>query len=278
MSTTDQGTEYGLFVRNIYRALYDKDGMEDLKISHDVKFAGKSGATHQIDLYWEYSFAGVRNRMAVECKDYKNKVTKEKISAFKGVLDDIGGGIRGIYACKNGYQKGAKQFAEAYGIQLMEIRHPTDADWEGRMRDIHIDIHMFTIANPNVKFTIDGKWMRVNYPDEKLITEFCEKTDEVYIEDTSNNTVINMLDIINRLPRSEKGTGFIYECEYSDAYIVSKKYRYKLSKLEFRYDVHESIDTVPLYGDKLVKSIVLNTLEEKMQTVFNDGRIVDRED
>ena len=91
----------------------------------DVVLPGARG-DHQIDLYWEFSTAGILHRVAVECKDYNRNVSKERIAAFRAVLDDIGG-IRGIYATKIGYQSGAKEFAKQHKIKAYLVMN-TRAD------------------------------------------------------------------------------------------------------------------------------------------------------
>ena len=91
-------------------------------------------------MFWSFTKAGVTYKVAVECKDYKNRVSKEKILAFHDLLKDIGN-IHGIFVTTNGYQSGAREYAEKYGIQLMEIRKPNDDDWDGRIRDVTITVN-----------------------------------------------------------------------------------------------------------------------------------------
>lgn len=79
--------------------------MKDVVVQHDVKIEGVS-REHQIDVYWQFTCGTVTYRVAVECKDYKNPVTAEKIEAFRATLLDIGD-IHGIFAARNGFQSGA---------------------------------------------------------------------------------------------------------------------------------------------------------------------------
>ena len=64
-----QGTEYELFVKDVYECLNKADGLSDVDIKHDVKLTGAAGVEHQIDVYWSFKFGGVEYRVAVECKD-----------------------------------------------------------------------------------------------------------------------------------------------------------------------------------------------------------------
>lgn len=66
-----------------------------------------------------------------------------------------------------GFQSGAIEYAQKYGIQLMEIRHPTDNDWKGRMRNLQFNIEMYSIDNIKPCFIIDKE--RIKEHDEDLI-------------------------------------------------------------------------------------------------------------
>lgn len=276
MNTSKVGTEYELLVKNVYDCLYATEGIYNPVIQHNVTFQGKSGATHQIDLYWEFTFAGVRHRVAVECKNYKNPVKKEKIVAFDGVLKDISGNIQGIYACRNGYQKGAMLFAESCGIQLMEIRKPNDEDWKERVRDIYVEVHMSFAENYKVHFNIDTLWFQKNYPDA-LPKEFhigaCNS--EVFIDDGQSRK--SMLEIMNALPRDSEGKGFMQLFEYENAYFIYKEQSYKINKLQIEYDVHDYQDTIHICGDEVIQAIIMNSLGQGAKILAFDGSIRDRE-
>lgn len=131
-----QGEEYERFVQDVYKVLNANDGLSNAIVQHDVKLKGIS-REHQIDVYWQFSYGTVTYRVAVECKDYKNPVTAEKIEAFRSTLLDIGNDIQGIFASRNGFQTGAINVAKTYGIQLMQIREPLESDWDGCIKDIY---------------------------------------------------------------------------------------------------------------------------------------------
>ena len=68
-----------------------------------------------LDVAWrEYEKDGEVHRVAIECKNYNQKIPIGRVRDFFGVLYDIGN-IKGIMACKEGYQDGAKKFADFYG-------------------------------------------------------------------------------------------------------------------------------------------------------------------
>ncbi|EMW5809697.1 restriction endonuclease [Enterococcus faecalis] len=83
---------------------------------HDI--IGKSGVKHNIDVYYQFKLNGITHKVIFECKNWKTKISKEKVLAFKSILDDIPNSV-GIMIAPKGYQHGAKQFAEHHGIELV---------------------------------------------------------------------------------------------------------------------------------------------------------------
>lgn len=98
------------------------DGVENISVEHNVTITGKSGATHQIDVYWEFKLAGVTYRTCVECKNYKAAIKKSQVAAFAEILRDIGN-ANGIIATTTSYQKGARFLAQANNIRLVLVNN-----------------------------------------------------------------------------------------------------------------------------------------------------------
>ena len=119
---TNQHTEYEKLVTEIYQAILEYDGFDNLRVEHDVVIKGKSGATHQIDVFWEFNAAGVTYRTCIECKNYKSAVKKSHVAAFSTILDDIGN-ANGIIATTSSFQKGAKLLAKDKNIRLILVNN-----------------------------------------------------------------------------------------------------------------------------------------------------------
>ncbi|MGG6268347.1 restriction endonuclease [Leptolyngbya sp. AN03gr2] len=108
------GVAFEEYVRDIYLMLLNlKD--EGIVVSRDATIRGKSDEDYQIDVYYEFLRANVRHRVIIECKDWKHPVKRETINALESKIRDIPGVI-GVIISRNGYQSGAKQFAEYQGI------------------------------------------------------------------------------------------------------------------------------------------------------------------
>jgi hypothetical protein len=113
-------TTYEILTRELHEALLRNDGVENTSVLHNVRIRGKSNASHQIDVYWEFLLAGVKYKTCIECKHLNHSVKKSDIAAFATVLDDIGN-TTGIFATTIGFQKGAVQLARERGIRLILV-------------------------------------------------------------------------------------------------------------------------------------------------------------
>lgn len=115
-------TEYEILVRDLHAALMKDEGVENVAVLHNVKIRGRSGALHQIDVYWEFKIAGVKYKTCIECKHYNRPVKKEHVATLISIIDDIGNST-GIFATTVGYQPGAILLAKQKNIRLLAINH-----------------------------------------------------------------------------------------------------------------------------------------------------------
>ncbi|GAB6847905.1 restriction endonuclease [Paraburkholderia kururiensis] len=97
-------------VQQIYSSLLNMRD-EGVVVGKRVIVNGKSGVQHEIDVYYEFTKAGIRHRVAIECKDWATPVAKGQIQEFESKLRDIGT-IIGVIVSRNGYQSGAVDFAK----------------------------------------------------------------------------------------------------------------------------------------------------------------------
>lgn len=113
-------TAYEKFVREVHQSLVNQDAVKNIDVQHNVTIKGKSGATHQIDVYWEFEVAGNVYKTCIECKEHSSAVKKTHVASFIAVLDDIGG-VTGIFVTTKSYQKGAKLLAKQGNVRLLVL-------------------------------------------------------------------------------------------------------------------------------------------------------------
>ena len=276
-----KGTDYELFIKQVYECLNRADGLTDVDIQHDVKIVGAAGVEHQIDVFWTFKRGGVDYKVAIECKDYQSHVSKDKIATFHSILHDIGN-IHGIFASRMGYQKGAIEYADKYGIQLIEIRHPVEKDWEGRMKNLQVDISMYFIGNVVPQIIVDKDAVKkhgIVLPEEQRFHASEDQTiidfSAMYVDNeiVSENKSLSMLDLIRKVPAREVGKEKVFLYTFSNAMLEVKGLKLPIKAIKIKYDVNESKDKIHIYGDDVIKAIVKNITDGTEMIVDKFGRV-----
>lgn len=126
------GTPYERLAAIVFRRLIETTTV------HDLKLCGESTVEHQIDVL--VGDGDVRQRILIECKDYKDKVDLKEVRSFFAVVDDIKPDAAFIVTT-TGFTEPAATFATAKGITAAVLRPPRDDDdWAGLIRRIEIKI------------------------------------------------------------------------------------------------------------------------------------------
>ena len=267
-------TEYELFTQSIYQQLVNSDVVKATNVQHDIKLEGRSGQKHQIDVYWEYEIAGNKHRVAIECKNYSKPVSKDKVCAFKGVLDDLNG-VNGIMVTKAGFQKGAKEYAKEYGISLKELRAPKNG--ETTIGEIEFRVH---VESRQTLFKVDEEWA---YEQNINIAEYKRRMDMIGVENThkwSNATHIP-LPTNDRIIRNAEGkeitslealeknipnhptNDFPFVFTFEDAYINTPWGPLKILEIKIDYEIEDSQKVIAIDAEGFVKAILKDALCDK---------------
>lgn len=104
--------QYQIEVAEFFRAL-------GLSASVDETVEGVR-TKHDIDVLVVSRHAGIEVVWLVECKDWKTRVPKEKVLAFREIVKDVGAD-RGFFMAESGYQSGALEAARYTNIQLTSL-------------------------------------------------------------------------------------------------------------------------------------------------------------
>ena len=115
----NEKTIYEILVKEFLDAELKFSGLEK-KVFHRKKYKGKRGLEHEFDVAFEFS--GVVDMLiVVECKQLKNKATKQDMEIFASRLDDISA-HKGIFVTTVGFDKGAIEIAEVDKIALYQVK------------------------------------------------------------------------------------------------------------------------------------------------------------
>lgn len=262
-------TEYELFTREVYRQLsaYYQTGFT--KVQHNIKLKGRSGCEHQIDVYWEYKKDGIEHRVAIECKNYNKAVPKEKVCAFYGILVDLDD-VEGIMISKKGFQKGAKQYAEHYGISLKELRSPNEG--ETIIGEMVLHVH---VEKTNMLFRVDEQWAEEHGIN---ISEYKRRVDMTSNEDNRQwGTATHIpLPIDDDVIRTAKGDYIIslesirhttkdypHVLPFQDGYINTKPWgKIKILEVKFDHNAEDIQRNITIDAEGFVKAILKDALGE----------------
>ena len=272
-----KGTDYENFTQDVYQSLINAQGIGTIKVQHNLKIKGKSGQKHQIDVYWEYVIAGVKHCAAIECKNYNKEVSVGRVRDFYGVLSDIGN-INGIIVSKEGFQKGAIDYASHYGINLKELREPKAEDWKGRIRSIEISPVMVL---PQIKkrfISIDEEWVKQNIElpkDGDFSYSIGGLSNEIWLVDNNGVRLKNFHQLDQELPinwKEEKDLKHNYK--FDDAYIAVDKFgRLKIKEIQYVYDVTVTqMNSVTIQTDD-PKAIIKDSLTGEIKFISKDGDV-----
>ena len=144
---------YENLVQEFYQALVEEDGVKAVRVCHDISIPGKSGASHQIDVFWELTVAGITYKTIVECKCLNRKVEKKHVATLSAIINDIGA-ASGVIATTVGYQKGAKLLADENGIRLVLI-NPL-------LKEIHVHgkANLVDVEMHDYRYNLDSKLVK----------------------------------------------------------------------------------------------------------------------
>lgn len=133
------GREYEELTRSLVARLASDAGIEPTRLECDVPIQGRASVS-RIDVLWEFrDEVGATTRVLFECRSYGRRITQQALHSWRSIVDDVsadGVPTIGVMVTRVGYQSGARAVAETYGVLILELRQPTDADLANRASKI----------------------------------------------------------------------------------------------------------------------------------------------
>jgi restriction system protein len=80
---------------------------------------------HAVDVLVEIDLVGFSVRWVIECKHWKDPVSKLHVLALREIVSDLGAD-RGVILCENGFQSGAYEAAKFTNVQVTSIAELSD--------------------------------------------------------------------------------------------------------------------------------------------------------
>lgn len=106
-------------VRSVYQTLLDLE-LDHAVVGRGVSLRGSRGSIYQMDVYYEFEVAGIRHRVAIECKNTARPMERDDVLAFAMKVNDCQGVI-GVIVSASGYQSGAIESASENGLKVLSL-------------------------------------------------------------------------------------------------------------------------------------------------------------
>lgn len=259
------GKAYEQLVQEVYQALVDQGSVHTIDVQHDVILRGKSGAPHQVDVFWEFEVAGVKYATCIECKDHKNPVKKSVVATLIGILDDLPFVATGVVAARSGFQSGAITLATAKGLRLVEVQYV--------LREIEFTIHFSAPDFRNLTMEFDRKQAAEQVKRAGRDTfqiKFEGKPDELMLCDVDGNPTRSMHQLLNAMDTSNDGPVTV---ELTEDFVPTEIGPIRIASVAFDLKVHRFTNKTTVGGDEYARAIIQDVVENRAQYLHTDGSV-----
>jgi Restriction endonuclease len=153
----------------------------DAIVTENAKLVGKSGTSRQVDILIEEQAGQFKLRIAIDCKDYKERVDVKEVEAFIGLIEDIGA-HKGAMIAANGFTETAKSRALGAGLDLFRLVDTASHKWRSYvsipavLSDFQISYYSFSISGKgrsSFDLRQDFRYMPILRSDGSLIDYAC---------------------------------------------------------------------------------------------------------
>lgn len=266
----------------IIAAIVTKILEENTSVVHDTQIRGLFSQTlYQIDVLTEKN-----NRKAFgEAKDYTikdGKVGRDDIQKLSGALIDLNI-EEGLFFSATDFTKPAKKYAESSEqmigkpISLCHLRPSTKKDEEGRLKSIHLNIHVLLPKHEGCQYeaiwTVDGLSLVKNlFKEDSNSVNFKMSINNIYDSDG------NVLYTISQLTNTDLGGSISHK---AIGCIPTKNGHLKVGNclipihgITYSIPFYEIVETVIIQADGVVKLLVKSE-DGRVDTLITDTQLSD---
>lgn len=267
-----KGTTFEIVIQVIQESLKNSN---NTRISQGIELTDNAGLRREFDVLIESIINNFALTIAIECKDYKNKVSIDKIEAFETKCNAVPQINKKVFISRSGFKSGAKIKAKFCGIELLELEKINNdhiKEWvlPDMIRPYNIKR---TLAKPDVRFVKE----KYNFhPDD--ITYFnnteTKKSIKEFMMEIIKSTLPEPIMAINttniKLPRKEKTT---FQMDLIDSFLIKNPKSYQINFLQFEviddFTPTDSIVTI----DKLENSTTNDLITESITHLFENDKV-----
>ena len=235
------GLDYEDFVETVYKAILEAERRQGktapVVIERNKIITSKSGTPAEIDIYWEYQVAGITHRVAIECKNYNKNIDIPRVRDFARKIEHLSG-LKGLMVTKKGFSENAIAEASADNIDLLIIREQSAEDWDGRIKQVNVRIHILS-SSRTIKIvpTFNKEWMLNNGFKEGDSINYSTTNEQIVIEDVvpAFKHTLRHLEQNDFFEQKEVGT-HVWEKQFQDGWISFDQKKLKLDAIRVEYN------------------------------------------
>ena len=268
--------EYEQVTKSIYEALGKDSGVKIECFGNSCKVHGKSGVPHQVDVLTSHTDGLHKYLTAIECKYWKDNINKDIVMKVAEIVEDAGLN-KGVIVSKKGFTPDGVSFAKYKNIGLIELREMQDSDWEGRIKNISINIHMLlpeitsleliVSEDDNVETSLERGQVRVDFLEVEKKSGERRKVREYIEEFSSELSKKAENEEFTTTYKLDKESKFIYQPTNEAVPILG----FKLSGI-----LRVMKKNVEIKGEDHVWLYMKSIFEDRTYTISKDGEINER--
>lgn len=269
MSSKSKGTDYEKYVERICKAINSYNDFKLIELKQNKKVIGLSNVEHQIDIYWEFSYLGKTYKCIFECKDYKNKISKDKIATLESISRDILDSIPIIVSTK-GFQSGALEYAKAKKVTPFICRTLEDEDWTICVRDIELNLILLKGYGAKITFLCDKDWLEKNNC-KNIDFGKCRYSTLINYETDETISIDEFIEKY-KLNLTVEKSKTIY---FNNAFIKSdlENIYFKIKGLELSLNPIIETTNIEIRGDDYILGIIVDVIKDSRAVVTNEGKL-----
>lgn len=269
IATTKTGTAYEILAAMVCKSLEENN-----VVIHDIKLRGRSGVKHQIDVSVETN--DTNRSLLIECKDFSvgnRKVGLGVVRDFESAVADIRPDESWIVSCV-GFTAPALKFAKAKGIKPVVMRLFEEADKDGRITNVMINIHIPTLRNVRADLCVSEADMHALSEAMKFagIASGIGPHDDVFFE-MHDGARIHFVDFVSREsskinPDHRRATGqHVVKSNQCKLLIAGAEVSYDGVIID--YDIAWETETINIVASKIAE-LILSGIDDADIIVFDD--------
>ena len=270
---------YEEITKHIYETLGKAHGVMIDGYGKDCKIKGKSSVEHQIDVLTSHSDGIHSYKTMIECKYWDQNVNKDTIMKVAEIVEDAGLN-KGIIVSKNGFTPDAISYAQYRNIGLVELRRPTDKDWEGRLRNISFKMNMIIPKITDVQFLIHPE--TIPSPNLKAGSYMNVELLSIKKSDGTITPIISYMKQFNsELSQKEENETLEKDYIFDSGTVViytptSEEMSINGIRLNGRLNIAK--ETFEIKGDDHILMIMRSIFDDKSYTITKDLEVKERKD